>query len=145
MSENYFSVFGVQPVLGRFFTQEDATGVGKDPYAVISYDYWHKRFGGNVAILGTPIRLHNTTVVIIGVAAIPRISDPTSADVAEKTPGRGTFKSAKASPAPVYLSLSFAELAEVFGHGVGIAGRNFIRRAAAYLAAALLFELAAQA
>jgi predicted permease len=69
VGENYFSVLGVQPVLGRFFSQADATGVGKDPYAVISYDYWKERFGGNPAILGTPIRLRRTTFVIIGVAA----------------------------------------------------------------------------
>ncbi len=69
VSENYFSVFGVEPALGRFFTQKDATGVGKDPYAVISYDFWQKRFNGSAAALGTPIRLHGTTVVIIGVAA----------------------------------------------------------------------------
>jgi predicted permease len=69
VSENYFSVFGIEPAIGRFFTQQDATGVGKDPYAVISYDYWQRRFGGNTAVLGTPIRLYGATVVVIGVAA----------------------------------------------------------------------------
>jgi predicted permease len=69
VSENYFSTFGVRPVIGRFFTGKDATGAGKDPYAVISYDYWQRRFGGNAGILGTPIRVHRTTVVIVGVAA----------------------------------------------------------------------------
>jgi hypothetical protein len=39
VSENYFSVFGVQPAAGRFFTQQEATGIGKDPYVVISYNY----------------------------------------------------------------------------------------------------------
>ncbi|HSU58938.1 MAG TPA: ABC transporter permease [Bryobacteraceae bacterium] len=49
VSENYFSVFGIRPALGRFFTQHDAIGIGKDPYVVISYDYWQRRFGSNKA------------------------------------------------------------------------------------------------
>ncbi|HEY1945799.1 MAG TPA: ABC transporter permease [Bryobacteraceae bacterium] len=69
VSENYFSVFGVQPAAGRFFTQQDATGIGKDPYVVISYDYWRRRFGGNPAVVGTPMRFYRSTFTIIGVAA----------------------------------------------------------------------------
>ena len=38
------------------------------PYAVLSYDYWQRRFGGNTAVLGMPIRLVSTTVTVIGVA-----------------------------------------------------------------------------
>ena len=69
VSENYFSTFGVQPAIGRFFTQKDAAGVGKDPYAVISFDYWQQRFGGDTTVLGTPIHVNRATVLIIGVAA----------------------------------------------------------------------------
>ena len=68
VSENYFGVFAVQPALGRFFTQRDAVGEGKDPYAVISYSYWQRRFGGSPTVLGTSITLRRTTMVIIGVA-----------------------------------------------------------------------------
>jgi len=68
VSENYFTVFGVEPARGRLFAQQDATGVGKDPYAVISYEYWQRRFGGNPSVLGTPIRLHQATFTIIGIA-----------------------------------------------------------------------------
>lgn len=69
VSENYFSVFGIRPALGRFFTQHDATGLGKDPYVVISYDYWQRRFGANKAVIGTPMRFYRNTLTIIGVAA----------------------------------------------------------------------------
>jgi predicted permease len=69
VSENYFSVFGLRPALGRYFTQRDATGVGKDPYVVISYDYWQRRFGGNDAVIRTPMRFYNTTLIVVGVAA----------------------------------------------------------------------------
>ena len=69
VSEEYFSVLGVEPAIGRFFTREDAKGVGQDPYAVISYDYWQKRFGGKVSVLGTPIQVMGTPLTVIGVAA----------------------------------------------------------------------------
>ena len=69
VSENYFSAFGVRPALGRIFARQDATGVGKDPYVVISYEYWRQRFGGSAAVIGTPIHLHRSTFVVIGVAA----------------------------------------------------------------------------
>jgi hypothetical protein len=69
VSENYFTVFGVKPAVGRFFRQTDATGVGKDPYAVISYDFWQRRFGGSQTIIGKSFRLHGTSYAIIGVAA----------------------------------------------------------------------------
>ena len=68
VSEEYFSLLGVDPSIGRFFTKEDAKGVGQDAYAVISYDYWQRRFAGNTSVLGTPIRLYSTTVTVIGVA-----------------------------------------------------------------------------
>ncbi|HEY3938364.1 MAG TPA: ABC transporter permease [Bryobacteraceae bacterium] len=69
VSENYFAVFGVRPSIGRLFMQNDATAIGKDPYAVISYDYWQRRFGGNRSVLGTTIRIRHAALVIIGVAA----------------------------------------------------------------------------
>jgi predicted permease len=68
VSEDYFAVLGVDPAIGRFFNVEDGKGPGQDPYAVISYDFWQRRFGGNTSVLGAPIRLLNTTYTIIGVA-----------------------------------------------------------------------------
>ena len=69
VSENYFAVFGVKAAIGRLFTQSDAVAPGQDPYAVISYDYWRRRFGRNRSVLGTTIRIHSAALVIIGVAA----------------------------------------------------------------------------
>ena len=69
VSENYFGVFGVKPAIGRLFMQGDAAAAGQDPYAVISYDYWRRRFGRNPSVLGATIRIHSAALVIIGVAA----------------------------------------------------------------------------
>ncbi len=67
VSEEYFSVLGLQPAIGRFFTSSDAKGPGQDPYAVISYDYWQSRFGGK-QVLGTPIQVGNANLTVIAVA-----------------------------------------------------------------------------
>lgn len=67
VTEDYFSVLGVGPTLGRVFTQADAAGLNSDPYAVISYDYWQQRFAGRANVVGTHIRLYNAPLTIIGV------------------------------------------------------------------------------
>ena len=69
VSEEYFSVLGVEPAIGRFFSTADGTSLVQDPYVVLSYDYWQKRFGGNVSALGTQIRVQSTPLTVIGVAA----------------------------------------------------------------------------
>ncbi len=68
VSEGYFSVLGVEPVIGRFFAKADANGAASDPYAVISYDYWQRRFAGNTSVLGTHVRLYGASLTVIGVA-----------------------------------------------------------------------------
>ncbi|HEX7285110.1 MAG TPA: permease prefix domain 1-containing protein, partial [Candidatus Angelobacter sp.] len=45
VSEEYFSVLEIGPAIGRVFNAQDAAGPGQDPYAVISYDFWQRRFG----------------------------------------------------------------------------------------------------
>lgn len=69
VSENYFAVFGVKSAVGRLFMQSDGMAPGQDPYAVISYGYWRRRFAGNSSAIGATIRIHNATLTIIGVAA----------------------------------------------------------------------------
>lgn len=65
---NYFDVFGVQPVLGRFFTQGDDLHPGASPYAVLSYSAWRSRFAANPAIVGSTIRLNRLPYTVLGVA-----------------------------------------------------------------------------
>jgi predicted permease len=68
VSEEYFSVLGVQPAIGRFFTSGDAKSPGQDPYAVISYEYWQRRFSGSPSVLGMPIQVGNASLTVIAVA-----------------------------------------------------------------------------
>ena len=65
VSAEYFSTLGVPALLGRAFRTDDDPSA---PYAVISYDYWQRRFGGRADILGTTIAIRRGVFSIIGVA-----------------------------------------------------------------------------
>jgi hypothetical protein len=43
---NYFSLIGVEPVIGRLITSEDHVSQGAHPVVVLGYGYWQSRFGG---------------------------------------------------------------------------------------------------
>jgi predicted permease len=65
VSDNYFSVLGVQPILGRFFTR----GEDDKPsaLAVLSYTYW-KWLGADPHIAGKTVTVDRVQLTIIGVA-----------------------------------------------------------------------------
>src|SRR5262245_37220292 len=57
VSGNYFSVLGVQPVVGRPITPDDDRAVGAGPVAVISYGFWQRAFAGSNGALGRTMTL----------------------------------------------------------------------------------------
>ena len=68
VSGSYFSVLGVNPVLGRTFTTEVDKVRDANPVAVISYAFWQGRLGGANPVLGRKIRIRSTSYDVIGVA-----------------------------------------------------------------------------
>jgi predicted permease len=68
VSGNFFEVLGVKPAIGRLFTPEDNKTAGAHPYAVLSYDFWKTRFGGDSRALGRKITLNGAPFTIIGVS-----------------------------------------------------------------------------
>jgi predicted permease len=68
VSENFFETLGVTPLLGRTFTAEEDRIPGSDPFLVISYAYWQRRFSSDPGVLGRKVRLNNYPFTIIGVA-----------------------------------------------------------------------------
>lgn len=67
VSGNYFETLGVQPWLGRLFTQADNKNPGAHPVAVLSYEYWQRRFGGDPTIVGGSLILNDHPTTVIGV------------------------------------------------------------------------------
>ncbi|MGB7434056.1 MAG: ABC transporter permease [Candidatus Acidiferrum sp.] len=68
VTENYFQTLGVSPLLGRTFSPEEGKTPGGDPFLVISYLYWQRRFAGDPSVVGRKVRLNNYPLTIIGVA-----------------------------------------------------------------------------
>jgi len=66
VSANFFSVFGVSPLLGRgFLPEEDQRG--RDNVVVLSYGLWQQWMGGDPDIIGKAIRLDGESFTIVGV------------------------------------------------------------------------------
>ena len=68
VSDNYFSVLGVNVILGNTFRSNGALSSGSDPSAVISYRFWQQRFGSDSNIIGRTIILNGSSFTIVGVA-----------------------------------------------------------------------------
>ena len=64
VSTNYFSVLGVQPFLGRVFSNEDE----RMQVAVISNRFWKRSLAGSPSVVGKQIDLDGLPFTIVGVA-----------------------------------------------------------------------------
>ena len=69
VSGNYHAVIGVPFVLGRGFNREDDRAAGSSLVAVISEDYWTRRFNRRGDVLGRPLTVGGRALSIIGVSA----------------------------------------------------------------------------
>ena len=61
-----FHVLGVEPILGRAFSADDARE-GTPNVAILGYSFWQRRFGGDRQIVGKPITLNGQPFTVIGV------------------------------------------------------------------------------
>ncbi len=52
-----FGSFGLRPVLGRLLSENDDLQPGAHPYAVLSHDYWRRRFGQDPRVIGRTFRM----------------------------------------------------------------------------------------
>jgi predicted permease len=72
VSDNFFTVLGVHPVVGRFFSAENAgsgaSGPENSQVVVLSYEWWQQRFGGAASAIGSTLRVDGHPFTIIGVA-----------------------------------------------------------------------------
>src|SRR5262245_21064494 len=67
VSGEYFQVLGVNAVVGRTLTNADDQTPGAHPVAVLSYDFWQRRFAGDVSVIGKGIILKSLPFTVIGV------------------------------------------------------------------------------
>ena len=90
---NYFGLAGVQPELGRFFSEDESRIEGISMVAVISDALWARLYNRDPAIVGKEIELGTHRHVIIGVAGGKfRGTDIDAADMWIPLNSSGTLK-----------------------------------------------------
>src|SRR5881398_4245693 len=65
-SENFFSLIGVPPVRGRFYTAEECRPNANVPVVVASYAFW-KRMGGRNDFVGSNLQINGQPYTVIGI------------------------------------------------------------------------------
>lgn len=66
VESGYFDVFGIRPVIGRFFTDQETRAAGSRS-VVLGNGVWQRRYGGDPAILGRTIQLDGQSHEVVGV------------------------------------------------------------------------------
>ncbi len=67
VSYGFFRLFGVQPLLGREFTQQEEAAFGATDSAIISYDLWNRLLQHDPRVIGRTIQLNGNPFRIVGV------------------------------------------------------------------------------
>ncbi|HKP88091.1 MAG TPA: ABC transporter permease [Blastocatellia bacterium] len=66
VSATFFPMFGVDPMLGRWFLpEEDQPGAGRT--VIMNYGLWQRRFGSDPDIVGKPVTLNGQPYTVVGV------------------------------------------------------------------------------
>jgi putative ABC transport system permease protein len=66
---NFFRTVGVQPIIGRGFSDEDDRA-GASPVVIISNDFWRTKLGSDPSVIGRTLILDDLQYTIVGV--LPR-------------------------------------------------------------------------
>jgi putative ABC transport system permease protein len=67
VTANYFTTFGVAPIVGRGFLPEDDQRTAGPYPALLSDNYWQRRFGRNPDVLGQTLRVSGTPIIVGGI------------------------------------------------------------------------------
>jgi putative ABC transport system permease protein len=70
ISDGYLDALHVQPIAGRSFSAHDDFSPGPNAVALMAYDLWQRRFGGDRSVVGRPIVVNGTRLTIVGI--LPR-------------------------------------------------------------------------
>ncbi|HLK46608.1 MAG TPA: ABC transporter permease [Bryobacteraceae bacterium] len=116
VSAEFFRLCGVQPVLGRTFTDEEDL-----PHApktvVLAYAFWQRRFGGDPRVLGRRITLNGEGYQIIGALG----SDLEHAQITERSTLSGAIEIHE--PPAIYLPFQLEPESTSHAHYFNVAAR----------------------
>lgn len=69
VTDNYFSVMGGATALGRTFFDKECQTPLQCPIAVLSHDFWQRRFGSDHNVIGSTLTLNGQSLTVVGVTA----------------------------------------------------------------------------
>jgi putative ABC transport system permease protein len=72
ITEDFFSVLGIRPYMGRLYTAREYATLENDTI-LVSYGFWKNQLGGDPHVLGRVIHLQNDPTTIVGV--LPPLPD----------------------------------------------------------------------
>jgi predicted permease len=118
VTHEVLAALAVVPVEGRVFTARD-DAPGSDSTVVLTWPYWHRRFGADAAVLGTTLTIDGAPATVIGVlpetfSFLDRSVDliaPFQLDPAQVTLGRYVFSSLARLRPGVTIADATADLA----------------------------------
>jgi len=68
VTQNLFPLLGVDPVLGRSFTEDECRQKANFPQAVLlSYGFWQRRFASDPSVVGSKLMFNNRPLTVVGV------------------------------------------------------------------------------
>jgi predicted permease len=67
VSDNFFSVLKVGPIVGRVLEPQDENVLGGSHVAVLSYAFWKRRFQSDASVLGRRILYDETPYTVVGI------------------------------------------------------------------------------
>jgi predicted permease len=68
VTDNYFSMLGLQPAAGRLIQPAEGRAPGDAPVVVLAHEHWARRFRGDAGVIGRTVRLNGRPYTVIGVA-----------------------------------------------------------------------------
>jgi len=66
VTADFFTLLGVQPILGRSFLSEEDRPGGR-PVVLLSYELWQRRFGSDAKIVGSTVQLDGEPYTVVGI------------------------------------------------------------------------------
>lgn len=66
---NYFELLGARAAIGRLLTSDDGRIPIGAHVVVLSYNFWKRQFGGARDVIGKSLRIDNSVLIVVGVAA----------------------------------------------------------------------------
>jgi putative ABC transport system permease protein len=79
VSQGFFEILGVEPLLGRTFTAEEHQA-GASGAIVLSHGFWQQRFGGDPGLVGKALTLSGRPFTVVGIMP-PQFDFPPGRDL----------------------------------------------------------------